>query len=140
MQSFKYIRIYNEVVTMVTHRCLQNEKPMGVHIVNNTFFVLTAYIEKFGDKLNKGRGNLSQCDNSAHFVYMIIMIITKKIKKKKIIIIKEHKKKRRRRIERRKQFFFYIAKVRILEFHIVKCLLLNMINFDSSAHSCKSYF
>ena len=85
---------------------------------------------------------MSQCDNSAHFVYMIIMII-KKNHKKKIIIIKyneEHKKKRRRRIERRKQFFFYIAKVRILEFHIVKCLLLNMINFDSSAHSCKSYF
>ena len=106
MQSFKYIRIYNEVVTMITHRCLQNEKPMGVHIVNNTF-LLTAYIDKFGDKLNKGRGNLSQCDNSAHFVYMIIMIIKKIIKKKIIIKYNEEHKKKRRRIERRKQFFSF---------------------------------
>ena len=43
--------------------------------------------------------------------------------------MKNIKRKKRRRIERRKHyFFFYIAKVRILEFHIVKCLLLNMIN------------
>ena len=55
--------------------------------------------------------------------------------------MKNIKKQRRRRSRKKKTLvFFYIAKIRILEFHIVKCLLLNMINFDSSAHSCKSYF
>ena len=45
---------------------------MGVHIVNKT--LCWSDNAKFGDKLNKGRGNLSQCDNSAHFVYTVIMI------------------------------------------------------------------
>ena len=57
------------------HQCLRNEKPMGVHIVNKHCNSLIMH--KFGDKLNKGRGNLSQCDNSAHFVYTVI--ITKMI-------------------------------------------------------------
>ena len=64
----------------IMYQHLKNEKPIGVHIVNKLFFL--SHAAKFGDKLNKGRGNLSQCDNSAHFVYMIIMII---IIKKKII-------------------------------------------------------
>ena len=45
---------------------------MGVHIVNKT--LCWSDDAKFGDKLNKGRGNLSQCDNSAHFVYRVIMV------------------------------------------------------------------
>ena len=53
------------------HQCLRNEKPMGVHIVNKT--LCWSDNAKFGDRLNKGRGNLSQCDNSAHFVYTVIM-------------------------------------------------------------------
>ena len=40
---------------------------MGVHIVD--IQRCWSDDEKFGDKLYKGRGNLSQCDNSAHFVY-----------------------------------------------------------------------
>ena len=44
---------------------------MGVYCIYCRYHMIACWSndEKFGDKLYKGRGNLSQCDNSAHFVY-----------------------------------------------------------------------
>ena len=50
------------------HRCLKGETN-GCIYCRYHMIACWSNDEKFGDKLYKGRGNLSQCDNSAHFVY-----------------------------------------------------------------------